>query len=68
MVLSVDEAITIEVFNFCLSPPDPKGLMRFLGKKVTLCIYNLTSNFEVISLLLSTGPPFSLPFHLKDAR
>lgn len=68
MVLRVDEAIPTEVFNFCLSLPAPKGLMSFWGKKVTLCIYNVTSNFEVISLLLSTAPPFPLPFHFKYAR
>jgi len=62
MVLSIDEAIPIDVFNFRLSLPAPKELMSFLGKIVTLRIYNPTSNSEVISLLPSTAPPFSFPF------
>lgn len=68
MVLRAEEAISIDFFNFCLSPTSKRLTSFFEGKPVTLCIYNLTSNFEVISLLLSTTPPFSIPFHFKYTR
>lgn len=46
--LRIEEAISIEISKLCLSPPAPKGLVSFLGKKSHTFHLEHDLKFEVI--------------------